>query len=223
MLENIKTRISRQITKLRDAKVADLLLLQTRREAEVAKHVPAGISDMPPKKTQDTLKSSAQFPVNTVFKARNSAFVGRDDLLEDIANTFGTLQQTGTPKGSNRASSPSDANQSDRAGTPASSTPDHRSAVAANSPTICVLHGLGGVGKTQVALEFYYQYRRYYDGCFWMEAEKSWTLDSSFCKIADSLGLLPKKTTDDGGHELAGQAVEAGRNWLQTTGKASMA
>jgi hypothetical protein len=88
-------------------------------------------------------------------------------------------------------------------------------------PATCVLHGLGGVGKTQIALEYYYRYRDDYDAAFWVESEHDWTLAESYARIADKLGLLPKKTSDAGGDEIQNIAIEAARSWLQTTSECS--
>jgi hypothetical protein len=90
-------------------------------------------------------------------------------------------------------------------------------ALDAVSPIICVLHGLGGIGKTQLALQYYYEHRGECDAAFWVDAEHPWALAESFTKIADKLDLLPRRTTDPGGHEVHNQAVEASRNWLQNT------
>jgi len=46
------------------------------------------------------------------------------------------------------------------------------------------LHGLGGVGKTQVALEFAYSRRSEYDNVYWITAVSQMTLFSGFQEIA---------------------------------------
>ncbi|KAL9097432.1 MAG: hypothetical protein Q9165_000328 [Trypethelium subeluteriae] len=54
--------------------------------------------------------------------------------------------------------------------------------------TAC-LCGLGGVGKTQIALEFAYRFIEDYDAILWISAENSLKLGDSFSAIAHDLGL----------------------------------
>ncbi|KAL7266267.1 hypothetical protein RUND412_011193 [Rhizina undulata] len=50
-----------------------------------------------------------------------------------------------------------------------------------------VLHGLGGMGKSQIALEYAHQFSRFYTAIFWIDADDiSHTTDSA-CKILDQL------------------------------------
>ncbi|TGJ83408.1 hypothetical protein E0Z10_g5367 [Xylaria hypoxylon] len=51
----------------------------------------------------------------------------------------------------------------------------------------CVIHGIGGVGKTQVALEYTYRYREDYSRIFWVRAETGVELSTSFASFARSL------------------------------------
>ena len=46
------------------------------------------------------------------------------------------------------------------------------------------LHGLGGVGKTQIALEYAYRHALEYGAVFWIEAENEETVVSSLLRIA---------------------------------------
>ena len=49
------------------------------------------------------------------------------------------------------------------------------------------LHGLGGVGKTQIALEYAYQHALEYSAVFWIEAETEESIISSLLRIAETL------------------------------------
>jgi AAA ATPase domain len=60
---------------------------------------------------------------------------------------------------------------------------------ALNARRCCVLHGIGGVGKTQIALEYTYRYREYYEYIFWIRAEDPTTLSMSYAIIAEQLKL----------------------------------
>lgn len=60
------------------------------------------------------------------------------------------------------------------------------------------LHGMGGVGKTQIALKYANTARERFDGVFWIAAESSITMGQSFREIAKRLGLInPDLETDD--------------------------
>src|SRR5579862_6579898 len=54
----------------------------------------------------------------------------------------------------------------------------------------CVaLHGLGGMGKTQLMLEYCYRHRTEYDHLFWLRMDGLSVATASFQKLAKHLGL----------------------------------
>ncbi|PRY02700.1 FxSxx-COOH system tetratricopeptide repeat protein [Allonocardiopsis opalescens] len=57
------------------------------------------------------------------------------------------------------------------------------------------LHGMGGVGKTQLAVEYVYRFRNDYDLVWWIYAEHADQIRSSFMELAQVLGL-PAEDTD---------------------------
>lgn len=60
------------------------------------------------------------------------------------------------------------------------------------------LYGMGGVGKTQIALRYANASRENFDAIFWISAENNITLGQSFREIARMLSLIKADTeTDD--------------------------
>lgn len=72
------------------------------------------------------------------------------------------------------------------------------------------LVGLGGIGKTQIALEYAYQYMHDYHTCVWLRADSLQTLRLDFAAIATLLNL-PEKQQPDQEHIIA-----AVKHWLKS-------
>lgn len=72
------------------------------------------------------------------------------------------------------------------------------------------ISGLGGIGKTQLAVEYAYRHAQQYRAVFWVSASSSETLISSYMAIAEQL-YLPERSEQD--QNLIVQAV---KRWLQT-------
>jgi len=78
----------------------------------------------------------------------------------------------------------------------------------------CVLHGMGGVGKTQTAIEYAYRYyMRYFQCVFWLPAEDPVALDRAYGEIGKELGLFTR------GCEVGQKEKEEIMGWLRSTGK----
>src|SRR6185312_12457001 len=76
--------------------------------------------------------------------------------------------------------------------------------VAINQPLS--VSGLGGIGKTQLALEYAYQsYRTVYQAVFWVDATNKETLQSDYDELAHLLEL-PERTESDKNRRI--QAVK---------------
>lgn len=57
--------------------------------------------------------------------------------------------------------------------------------------------GLGGMGKTEVAVEYAYTRREYFDAIFWLSADNANILAGSFAQIAQELGLEDASKAQD--------------------------
>ena len=142
--------------------------------------------------------TKVKFPVSTVEMERNYTFIGRDDDLRRVHEVLAGLDKEETA-----SNGQSDAKHAMRRDI---------------GPACCVLHGLAGIGKTQIALEYTYRYRSEYDAIFWLEAEHDWTLTSTYAQISDQLCLLEPKISEDDGAERQTLTIQKGREWLQSTG-----
>ncbi|RJP18113.1 MAG: TIR domain-containing protein [Candidatus Omnitrophota bacterium] len=71
-----------------------------------------------------------------------------------------------------------------------------------------LLYGLGGIGKTQTAVEYAYRYRAEYASVFWVSAENETNIRSGFSEIAELLQLPEREAREQ---EIVIQAV---RRWF---------
>ena len=75
---------------------------------------------------------------------------------------------------------------------------------------IQAIHGLGGIGKTQTAVEYAYRHRQDYQAVFWVRAETDLELCSGFVEIALLLDL-PQKGAQD-----SNDTIQAVKRWLES-------
>jgi tetratricopeptide (TPR) repeat protein len=70
------------------------------------------------------------------------------------------------------------------------------------------ISGLGGIGKTQLALEYAYRYRQEYQAVFWAQAETEDALTTSYTEIAHALQLPQSHAGEQG------VMIQAAKDWL---------
>lgn len=83
----------------------------------------------------------------------------------------------------------------------------------ASLPKSMALFGMGGVGKTQIAIQYSYLELESFDAILWMSADNAISIGKSFRTIADGLGLLE---SDDERKDVAVATCKV-KKWLATT------
>jgi tetratricopeptide (TPR) repeat protein len=151
--------------------------------ADVVKGIQAAIEDL---HTLSIRAPSSSFPpVWNIPYPKNPFFTGREDQLTRIATT---LRQ-------NRTVALTQPGTSDRASE--TSTPQ-------------AISGLGGIGKTQIAVEYAYRYRSDYQAVLWAQANTREILVSSFVAIAKLLNLPEKDVKNQA------TVIAAVKEWMKT-------
>ena len=119
---------------------------------------------------------------------RNPHFTGREDLLARLEEAF-------APGGASSQGAP---------------------AHAAHAVLTQAIGGLGGVGKTQLALEYVYRQAGAYRVIWWVRAEDAETLVRDLAALAAELGLVGSPAEQGPPDPQA--EVAAVRRWLETNG-----
>ena len=73
------------------------------------------------------------------------------------------------------------------------------------------ISGLGGVGKTQLAIEYAHRHAEHYDAVLWVVADTPATLATGYADLARALGLPEADRADD-----ANARIRAVRPWLES-------
>lgn len=76
------------------------------------------------------------------------------------------------------------------------------------------MYGLGGVGKTQTAIEYAYRYANDYDAVLWVPAEDPAALASHFAALAEVLGLDVESADQPGTIAAVHRWLRANFRWL---------
>jgi tetratricopeptide (TPR) repeat protein len=120
-----------------------------------------------------------EITVKSLPFCRNGYFTGREQTLADIRDIFSKPVM------------------------PAPKTVTHF------SHPITVIGGLGGVGKTEIALEYCYRNMKNYHTLWWINAEDSFGLASAYKKLGDKKQILTGDEKDDD------DIREKVRSWLE--------
>ncbi len=86
----------------------------------------------------------------------------------------------------------------------------NKTAALTQQATPQAISGLGGIGKTQIALEYSYRYGQEYQAVLWAQADSREALVLAYSKLASLLHLSEKDATDKS------VVVEAVKQWLAT-------
>lgn len=98
---------------------------------------------------------------------------------------------------------------------------------AAGERGTCTIHSMGGVGKTQLALEYAYRYRADFNYVFWLPAEYGPRLAQVFADIATavsaetSIGQGNSSTRSAPMPDSLAAGVSKSKEWLETTSKSA--
>ena len=84
----------------------------------------------------------------------------------------------------------------------------------ASIPHAVALHGLGGVGKSQLALDYAEKHKGQYDPILWIDATDEEAVRSSFRRCAAELGLL-QEHAEKQGSVLTDAVVQTVLRWLR--------
>jgi hypothetical protein len=77
---------------------------------------------------------------------------------------------------------------------------------AANRRNVVVVHGLGGIGKTQLVVEFSRKHHRRFSGVFWLEGSSESSLKQSFVRMVQE--LPQEDLTTDGAKMLKRSTID---------------
>ena len=89
-----------------------------------------------------------------------------------------------------------------------------RQLIAGNRAVVQALHGMGGVGKTQLAVEYAHRFAAGYDLVWWINAEQLELVLEQTASLAVAVGLVPADTAIPAAAAAAKEYLRNSGRWL---------
>ncbi|MEV7883506.1 FxSxx-COOH system tetratricopeptide repeat protein [Streptomyces sp. NPDC002817] len=89
-----------------------------------------------------------------------------------------------------------------------------RDSLPADRHSVVALHGMGGIGKSQIVLEYAYRFAGEYDLVWWIDAEQSDQIPVHYTELADRLGIALKEAGAEHNARTLLTALRDRRRWL---------
>ncbi|MFH8416626.1 FxSxx-COOH system tetratricopeptide repeat protein [Streptomyces collinus] len=86
--------------------------------------------------------------------------------------------------------------------------------LSGHQAVIQALHGVGGIGKTQIALEYAHRFASQYDLVWWVDAEQADQLPVRYTELANRMGIAKSDASTDTNAHILLQDLRTRHRWL---------